>query len=145
MIFHESPCKFTIGFPIIMKISPKPRPNFCAARIDGRFFRASGLLVYTSDNFRIHSLWENYADGTGERFRALFRSSNFFVIKYYWNRVVTYLWERDIVSLTSDRYKQGRDQHGAGLTPLPASPNYAVVLWSPGARATCQGPQPVGE
>ena len=81
--FDENPWFFTIGFPIIMKISPKPRPNFCAARIDVSFFRTSGPLIFTSDNFRIHSLWENYADGTGERFRTLFRSSIFFVIKYY--------------------------------------------------------------
>ena len=28
---------------------------------------------------------------------------------------------------------------------MAASPKYAVVLWSPGARATSQGPQPVGD
>ena len=79
-----------------MKIFPKSRSNFHAARIDGWFFGTSGLLTFNRDNFRIHSLWKNSPFGTGERFRALFRSSDFFVIKYFWNRVVTYLWEREI-------------------------------------------------
>ena len=79
-----------------MKIFPKSRSNFRAARIDGGFFGTSALLIFNRDNFRIRRLWENSANCTGERFRALFRGSDFFVIKNYWNRVVTYLWERDV-------------------------------------------------
>ena len=97
LIFHENSCNFTIGFPIIMKMFPKSRSNFHAARIDGWFFGNSGLLTFTGDNFRIHSPYKNCQTCTGERFRALFRSSDFFVIKYFWNRVVTYLWERDVL------------------------------------------------
>ena len=96
--FDENSWFFTIGFPTIMKISQKSRPKFHAARIDWRFFRSSGPLTFTRDKFRIHSLWENYPNCTGEWFRALFRDSNFFVPKNFWNRVVTYLWERDISS-----------------------------------------------
>ena len=92
---------------------PKSSSNFHAARIDGWFFGTSGLLTFTRDNFRIHSLWENSPFGTGERFRALFRSSDFFVIKYFWNRVVTYLWERD-VQTPPPRWGGGSGKQGMG-------------------------------
>ena len=41
--FDENSWFFTIGFPIITKISQKPRPHFCAARIDRPFFEAPDL------------------------------------------------------------------------------------------------------
>ena len=66
-----------------MKISQNPTPNFHAARINGYFFGSSGSNSFTGVKYFIHSLWENYANITGERFRALFRSSNFFVIKNF--------------------------------------------------------------
>ena len=79
-----------------MKITQNPTSNFHAARINEYFFGSSGSNSFTGVKYFIHSLWENYANITSERFRALFRSSDFFVNENFWIRVVTYLWERDM-------------------------------------------------
>ena len=79
-----------------MKISQNPTSNFHAARINRIFFGSSGSNSFTGVKYFIHSLWENCANMTSERFRALFRTSKIFVIKNFWIRVGTYLWERDI-------------------------------------------------
>ena len=44
LIFHENQGDFTIGFPIIMKISPKTSSNFHASRINEYFFEAPDLI-----------------------------------------------------------------------------------------------------
>ena len=78
-------------------MSPKTSSIFHASRINEYFFSRFWLLTFTGDKYFIHCLWENCANSTSERSRAWTMISNFFVIKNFRIRVVTYLWEREVL------------------------------------------------
>ena len=80
-----------------MKISQKCSSNFHAARINTRFFFELEHRIGFSDMFFMYSLWKNSQNAIAGELERLKTILDFFVIKYFWFRVVTYLWERDVV------------------------------------------------
>ena len=79
-----------------MKISLKCTSNFHATRIKGQVFLALEHQTAFSDMFFMSSLWENSQTAISGELERLKTILDFFVIKYFWFRVVTYLWEREI-------------------------------------------------